>query len=97
MAWLYFRFRFDKPKAPYTMVHISINRPNGITEKMADLKVSVAPDGKADGSVALQNLPLHSQGYHSIDLFVGQDKVGSYRFLVELIKTEAGGKHASIN
>ena len=98
MAWLYFRFLLEKPKAPYTHVHLSINRPNGLTEKMADLKVPVGADGKVEGNVALQNFPLMSEGYHSVDLFMGEDKVGSYRFVVELIKSGAGGKrNESVN
>jgi len=99
VAWLYFRFLLDKPKAPYTVVHFSINRPNGMTEKMAELKVPVGVDGKVEGNVALQNFPLHGEGYHSIDLFVGEEKLGSYRFLVELIKSGPGGEkqNASVN
>ena len=98
MAWLYFRFLVDKPKASHVTVHFSINRPNGVTETMADLKVPVALDGKAEGNVALQNLPLHSAGYHTIDLFVEEEKIGSYRFLVELIRSQAGGmRRESVN
>ena len=98
IAWLYFRFVLEKPKAPYSVVHFSINRPNGLAEKMAELKVPVAADGKVEGSVALQNFPLHGEGYHSIDLYIGDEKVGSYRFLVELVKSGLGAKrHESLN
>ena len=87
MAWLYFRFRLDEPKAPYTNVQFSINTPNGLTEKMAELKVQVGPDGKAEGSIALQNFPLRAEGFHSIDLYVAEEKIGSFRFLAELAKS----------
>ena len=61
---------------------------------MADLKVPVGPDGKVEGNVALQNFPLLGEGYHSVDLFCGEEKVGSYRFMVELIKSQPGGKRS---
>jgi len=50
MAWLYFRFVIDKPKAPYTLVHFSVRRPNGFTEKMAELKVPVVTERLIPGS-----------------------------------------------
>lgn len=99
MAYLYFRFFLEKLKAPYTMVHFSINRPNRMTEKMAEFKVPVGGAGKVEGNVALRNFPLYAEGEHSIDMYTGSDKVGSYRFLVELVKG-AGGvvkKDESVN
>jgi Family of unknown function (DUF6941) len=42
MAWVYFRFVLDKPEAPYVNVHFRIQRPNGMTEKMGELKVRLA-------------------------------------------------------
>ncbi len=99
MAFLYFRFFLDKVKAPYTVVTFSISRPDGMTEKMAEFKVPVNDAGKAEGNVALKNFPLYVPGAHSIEVHTGGEKVGSYRFLVEFVKTASGGskKNESLN
>ncbi len=86
--WVFFRFCLQNSEredlgTTHTM-RLFLQRPNGETERLPQMDVKVGHHETVQGYIQLQGLPLKEKGEHRLDLFYGEEKVGSCRFFVKM-------------
>lgn len=79
---LYFRFFVESEdlEGNASQLVFILHRPKGTTEQLPTLTAKIDENGKIEGVIQLQGLPLNDWGEYFIKLYFNDKEVGSYRF-----------------